>query len=30
MMLVPSDLHAVGHTDGTAKFKDRTGLEYAP
>jgi hypothetical protein len=30
MMLVPSDLHAVGHTGGTAKFKDRTGLEYAP
>ena len=30
MMLVPSELHAVGHTGGTAKFKDRTGLEYGP
>lgn len=30
MMLVPSDLHSVGHTGGTAKFKDRTGLDYGP
>ena len=28
MMLVPKELHQIGHTGGVASFKDRTGLDY--
>jgi HNH/ENDO VII superfamily nuclease len=28
MMLVPKELHQIGHTGGVASFKNRTGLDY--